>query len=280
MSVDAPNRTDPVPHDLCAWTRCFMAAPVPVLADTAEMIEVLRANEEAVDARVLGETVAADPLMTLKLLAHVSRIRTARSSADPETVTAALVLLGIAPFFRAFGPQPCIEDHLAGQDAALQGLQQVLTRSRRAANFALAFAVHRADPDAQVIYTAALLHDFAEVLLWLHAPKLAGTIAERQRRDGSLRSAVVQRELLHIELRDMQLALMRAWHLPELLVQISDERHAHLQAVQNVALAVRVARHSALDWDNPALGDDVHDIAVMLNLAEEPTRHLLRDIDG
>lgn len=280
MSSEAPTRIDPAPHDLCGWTRWFLVAPVPVLADTAEMIEVLRANEDAVDARVLGETVAADPLMTLKLLAHVSRIRNERSSADPETVTAALVLLGIAPFFKAFGPQTSIEDHLAGQTLAQQGLHEVLTRSRRAASFALAFAVHRVDPDAQVIYTAALLHDFAEVLLWLHAPELAQAVARRQRGDAALRSAAVQRELLHVELRDLQMALMRAWHLPELLVHISDERHARVPAVRNVSLAVRLARHTARGWDNPALADDVHDIAQMLNLAEEPTLHLLRDIDS
>lgn len=280
MSIEATIRTSQFPHDLCGWARCFLSAPMPVLADTAEMIEALRANEDAVDARVLGEIIAADPLMTLKLMAHVSRIRTERSSADPETVTAALVLLGIAPFFRAFGPQRAIEEHLAGRDAALQGLQRVLTRSRRAANFALAFAVHRADPDAQVIYTAALLHDFAELLLWLHAPSLAAAIAERQRRDPALRSSTAQRELLHVELSDLQLALMRAWHLPELLVHISDERHSQLLAVRNVSLAVRLARHTARDWDNPALADDVRDIAQMLNLAEEPTRHLLHDIDS
>ena len=280
MSSEAPICITRAPLDLCAWVRCLLAAPMPILADTAEMIEALRANEDAVDARVLGETIAADPLMTLKLMAHVSRIRSAQSTSDPETVTAALVLLGIPPFFRAFGPQPCVEEHLDKQDAALQGLQQVLRRAQRAANFALSFAVHRMDPDAQVIYTAALLHDFAEMLLWLHAPQLAGRIADRQRADPTLRSAQVQRELLHIELQDLQCALMRAWHLPELLVHISDERHAHLAPVRNVLLAVRLARHTARDWCNPALADDVHDISQLLNLGDAPTLHLLHEIDG
>ena len=45
-------------------------------------------------------------------------------------------------------------------------------------------------------------------------------------------------------------------------------------------LAVRVARHSALGWDNAALGDDVHDIAELLNLGEAPALKLLREIDG
>jgi HD-like signal output (HDOD) protein len=264
--------------DLRAWTAHFLAAPLPVLADTAEGLESYRANEDAVDAHLLAEAVSADPLMSLKLMAHVAGVRSQRSTSDPETVTAALVMLGISPFFRAFGPQTTVDEHLGGHPGALQGLDEVLRRARRSAAFALAFAVHRMDHDAQVIHAAAQLHDFAEMLLWLHAPALALQIAERQRLDPTLRSAVIQRELLHIELQDLQQALMRAWRLPELLVQISDERQAGSAQVRNVLLAVRLARHTAQGWDNPALPDDVRDIAALLNLGETPTLSLLQDI--
>ncbi len=276
-SAPPPPITRALP-DLQAWTAHFLAAPLPVLADTAELLETYRDNEDAVDAHLLAGTVAADPLMSLKLLAHVAGVRSPRSTTDPETVTAALVLLGITPFFRAFGPQATVDDHLAGQPEALLGLGEVLKRAHRGAAFALAFAVHRMDHDAQVIHAAALLHDFAEMLLWLQAPALALQIAASQRQDPALRSATIQRELLHIELLDLQQALMRAWHLPELLVHINDERHAETAQVRNVGLAVRLARHTARGWDNAALPDDVRDIATLLNLGEAPTLQLLQDI--
>lgn len=266
--------------DLGAWAAHFLHAPIPVLAETAACLEQMRAQEDRVDAHRLAEGIGADPLMTLKLLAHAAGARSARASGDPETVTAALVLLGIGPFFRAFGPQPTVADHLAGRPDAQQGLQRVLRRSRRAATFALGFAVHRMDHDAPVIHAAALLHGFAEMLLWLHAPALALRIAQAQQREPARRSAAVQRELLHIELADLQHALMRAWRLPDLLVRISDERHADSAQVRNVLLAVRLARHSARGWDDPALDDDVRDIGALLNLGETPTRSLLRDLDG
>jgi HD-like signal output (HDOD) protein len=278
-SAPPPPITRALP-DLQAWTAHFLAAPVPVLADTAELLEAYRANEDAVDAHLLAETVSADPLMSLKLMAHVAGARSQRSTTDPETVTAALVMLGISPFFRAFGPQTTVDEHLGGNAAALQGLGEVLRRANRGAAFALAFAVHRMDHDAQVIHAAAQLHDFAEMLLWLHAPALALRMAERQQQDPALRSAAIQRELLHVELHDLQQALMRAWHLPELLVRINDERHADPAQVRNVQLAVRLARHTARGWDNAALPDDVRDIAALLNLGETPTLHLLRDIDA
>ena len=44
-------------------------------------------------------------------------------------------------------------------------------------------------------------------------------------------------------------------------------------------LAIRLARHSADGWDNPALPDDVDEIAALLHLATQPTLHLLHDLD-
>lgn len=271
------------PSRLADWVASFDVASLPILAATAAEIELLRANEDDVDAHGLAQTLVSDPLMTLKLLAHVARTRRrgdADRRGDPETVTSALVMLGIGPFFRAFGPQPTVEDHLATRPWALDGFEAVLRRSHRAANFALGFAVHRMDHDAPVIHEAALLHDFAELLLWLRAPALAQEIRRRQAADPALRSAAVQRELLGVELPDLQHALMQAWGLPPLLVQIADDRQAGLPQVRNVLLAIRVARHSSAGWDNPALPDDLADIGALLQLGPEPVQRLLRELDS
>lgn len=269
----------PLP-DLAAWTNYFVQADIPVLAQTADMLESLRTNEDEVDANLIGESVADDPLMSLKILAHVSTHRRGRVDSDAETVIAALVLLGIGPFFREFPAQPTVEDRLSSSPQALDGLREVLRRSSRAARFALGFAAHRMDQDAAIIHQATLLHDFAEMLLWCHAPALALEIARRQQADPALRSAQVQRQVLRVELMDLQQALMRAWRLPEMLVHISDDRRAHSHQVRNVALAIRLARHSARGWHNPALPDDLAELAELLNLGIEPTRHLVHELDG
>jgi HD-like signal output (HDOD) protein len=187
-------------------------------------------------------------------------------------------MMGISPFFRAFGRQPTVEQRLSGNVPALEGLEATLTRAHRAARFALAFAVHRMDHDAAVIHTAALLHDFAEMLLWCHAPALALRIRDAQSADPSLRSGAAQIDVLNIELADLQQSLMRAWRLPELLIRINDDRHADSPNVRSVSLAVRVARHTAMGWDNSAIPDDVSDIAALLNLSHESALQLLREI--
>lgn len=267
-------------RDLPAWTEHFRRAEIPVLAQTAEAIEAMRENEDAVDANAIGEMVSNDPLMTLKVLAYAATHRPARMVTDTETVTATLVMMGISPFFRAFGQQPTTAQRLASHPQALAGLEEVMQRAHRGATFALAFAVHRMDPDAPLIHEAALLHDFAEMLLWCHAPALALRIRDAQRADPALRSAAAQQEVLGIQLADLQQALMKAWRLPEMLIRISDDRHADKASVRNVLLAVRLARHTAQGWDNAALPDDVADIAALLNLSHGAALQLVRSVEA
>lgn len=277
--MPAPLRlTRPLPS-LDAWVEAFANAEIPVLAETAEALELMRATEDDVDAHGLAEMISTDPLMSLKVIAHASELKRGRLMADTETVTAALVLMGITPFFRAFGPQPTMEAALADHEDALMGLSRVMQRAERASRFALGFAAHRADPDAAVIHSAALLHDFAEMLLWLHAPTLALQIAALQDADHSLRSAAAQRQVLGIELADLEQALMQRWHLPDLLMRITNDKHARDPQVRCVHLAVRLARHTARGWDDAGVPDDLHDIAELLNLSETHALKLLHEFD-
>ncbi|WP_233217835.1 HDOD domain-containing protein [Roseateles chitinivorans] len=266
--------------DLAAWTAHFRGMEIPVLASTAEQLEIWRANEDAVDAHLLGEILGKDPLMTLKLLAHAASQRSSRLLTDAETVTAALVLMGITPFFKAFGAQPTVEQRLASRPDALAGVQRVLHRAERAARFALGFAAHRADPDAAVIHSAALLHDFSEMLLWCEAPDLALEIQRRQQADPALRSVAAQRAVLNVELGDLEQALMHSWHLPELLAHIIDDKKANDPQVRSVTLAVRLARHTAQSWENPAVPDDLIEIGALMNLSPAHTLKLVHEVDG
>lgn len=276
-SLPAHAMTRPL-HDLDAWSTYLRNADIPVLADTAQALEALRANEDKTDANIIGEMISSDPLMTLKVLAYASAHRSSRSVTDIETVTAAIVMMGITPFFAAFGQQSTIEDRLAAEPEALVGLYEALRRAHRGASFALGFAVHRMDPDAPVIHATALLHNFSELLMWCHAPALALQIQAAQSAEPTLRSNAAQLSVLNIELADLQQVLMKAWRLPDLMIRIADQRHAEQTNVRCVTLATQLARHTANGWDNPAIPDDIAQIATLLNLSPAAALHLVQDI--
>jgi len=279
-SIPAPGELVRPFAELSAWTAYFRNAEIPVLRETVEALEALRENEEQTDANSIGEMIGGDPLMTLKVFAHASAHRGRSVVTGAETVIAALVMMGIPPFFRAFAALTAVEDRLAVIPAALAGLERVLRRAERGARFALAFAIHRTDPHAATVHAAALLHEFAEMLLWCHAPRLALCIQERQDADPALRSSVAQQQVLNLELADLQQALTRAWQLPSLLAEAAGEPHAVHSGARVVALGSRLARHTAGGWENPAVPDDVAEIAALLNLSPAATLHLLMEIDA
>ncbi len=272
---------------LQAWTDAFHDAQIPVLSSSAAEVERLALIEEergTVDAHTLAEAFAPDPLMTLRVLTDVSRYCTRLSVEPPETLVGALVMQGIGPFFRSARGVPTVDFWLAAHPEAGAGLSRVVARARRAAHFALGFAIRRQDEDASVIQEAALLHDFAEMLLWCHAPALAHAVASQLEADHTLRSADVQQAVLGITLDDLGQALMHRWQLPDLLIQTTDARQSHRPKVQNVVLAVRLARHSRYGWDDPhaqaALHDDAADVARLLTLSPEAATRLIMAMDG
>lgn len=272
---------------LRAWADALSDVEIPVLPGSAAELSQLRLIEETkgtVDAHTLADSLAHDPLMTLKVLAHVSRYCTRLSVEPPETLVGAIVMQGIGPFFKAFDGVVTILDWLHEEPEALSGLIKVITRARRAAHFAMGFALRRQDEDAVVIQEAALLHDFAEMLLWCHAPKLALEIAQRLRKDHTLRSADVQQEVLGIELNDLSQDLMRRWQLPDLLIRCTDDRNLSDPKIRSVMLGVRIARHTQHGWDDPhaqaAMPDDVAEVARLLNLSNEAAYRLLVGMDS
>ncbi len=271
---------------LAAWVEAFVNADIPILPESASEIALMREIEETrgdMDAHTLAESLDNDPLTTLKVLVHVSRYCTSLSIEPPETLVGAIVMLGVGPFFNVFSTPLDVETCLAHRPDAVEGLARVVRRSRRAAHFALGFALKRQDKDVVVIQEAALLHAFAEMLLWCHAPTLMLEVTNRLKADHTLRSATVQKDVLGIHIDDLAQELMRRWQLPDLLIHCSDHRLVNDPRVRTVTLGVRIARHTQHGWDDPhclaALPDDASDVGQLLNIAPEAAHRLIRGLD-
>ncbi|MEY4749382.1 MAG: hypothetical protein RIQ60_1596 [Pseudomonadota bacterium] len=271
--------------DLASWTAFLRNAPIPVLANTAAEIADLADAEAAggeVAPQMLAQAAAGDPLMTVRILIDAALRRSPGQVTDAENVTSTVILMGTSRFFRNYTQVETVEQRLADNPVALDGLMRVVRRAHRAARFALGFAVHRRDADAAAIHDAALMHDNVELLLWCNAPALALEIRNRQLTNPKLRSADVQMDVLNVKLDDLEHQLMRAWHLPDIFVEITDETENHpMRASQRrmVQLAVRLARHSADGWTNPALPEDLFHIAELLQLSHKATLNMMHDID-
>ncbi|MEJ5211251.1 MAG: HDOD domain-containing protein [Burkholderiales bacterium] len=255
--------------DVQAWVQYFDQVDVPVLQRTVETLAHFRAREDDLDARELADAIMHDPLMTLRVLRFLQVHHSRRQSRDITTIAHALMMVGTTPFFRHFSNLPVAEAVLRDQVAGLTGLRRAMSRARHAALFAQDWAALRHDIESDEVMVAALLRDLAEMLMWCFAPRLMMMVRTLLQREPGLRSAEAQKRVFGFRGIELQLALVRAWHLPELLQTLMDEDHADHPRVKNVALAVRLARHLANGWDDPALPDDYRDIAQFLHLSEE-----------
>ncbi len=256
-------------QDLDAWVAFFSNAEMPILRQTARRLEEARANIDSVSGRDIANIVLQDPLMAIRVLAYIQPFRGKHLRSDITTIANAIMMLGIEPFFNKLQTPVTIEAMLKNEPQAMLGVLQLIRRVQRASHYAHDWAFERHDMNTEEVALAALLHDLAEILLWCFAPKLAIAIRDRQDANKTLRSSTVQEDVLGIHLFDLQLALCSAWHLPDLLNTLMDDANAHLPRVQNVTLAVNLARHSTSGWDNAALPDDFSAIEKLLHISRE-----------
>ncbi|WP_234087380.1 HDOD domain-containing protein [Azonexus sp. R2A61] len=262
--------------NLGAWVALFGENTLPILRVTRRRLDEMRADLDRVDARELARVILQDPIMTVRVLAYIQPFRGRALQHDITTIAGAVMMSGITPFFNRFTELPTIEEMLQGQDRhALLGVLQIIRRAQRAADYAQEWSIWRHDINMEEVRIAALLHDLAEILVWCFAPKLGLDIHAQQTANPTMRSADAQMTTLGLTFQDIQLELCKEWHLPELLGRLIDDHNGEQARVKNVSLAVRLARHSAHGWDDPALPDDYRDIGELLNITPEAVRQRL-----
>jgi len=258
------------------WTERLSRAQLPLLRRTLARVTALAQAELAgvaePDARDIASAVSDDPCAVARLFARLAERRHSRSVA---TIEGAVLMLGTRGALAELASAPAVEAVIGANVHAHAGLLRVVRRAQRAARFALAIAAWRNDPAAEEVTLAALLHDLAELVLWCVDPARMLRIRAAQRAHPGLRSADAQRAELGVTVAELQRALALRWQLPELLVSLADERYEENPRARVVTLAVRLSRHSARSWNDPALPDDWRELAMLLSVGEARVRELV-----
>ena len=255
---------DEWPASVEAWVALVGRSTLPLLPATGATLDCFRRDADEIDVHGITERLPDDPLFVAKLFAYLARIRGSHASADIGTVGRAIFMIGTLPFLRAFEGAPTISVKFMPDRDARRGLIRAIRRSRRAARFAHALAVWRNDKAAEEVSVAALLHDIAEMLVWILAPRAAKRMQALQSADSTLRSKNAQQMVLGFELEELLAQLATRWRLPEQIVAMMIENPRSGTRGQIVALATNLARHSTGGWDNAALPDDFRNIARLL----------------
>jgi HD-like signal output (HDOD) protein len=265
---------------LSARVAFLTQADIPVLKQTARELEALREDANKLSARNVANAISGDPMLTVKLLRYLQQHKHRSQTSEVMQIEQALLMLGVEAFYNKVPPTPLVQDALKGQTEALIELLHVVHRSHRAAEYAFDWAVRLNDLHYEEVRIAALLHDLAEMLMWIFEPADMLKILSMQKQNKSLRSRAVQEQVLGFNLQDLQKELVQAWELPKLLLMLMDDENASKTRVRNVILAVNLARHSANGWDDAALPDDYEALGALLRIPATDAMALVSPEEG
>lgn len=267
----------PLP-DLKSWVNYFTQLELPVLQYTLDQIHQMQGQLDDVGIRDITQLIQHDPLLSLHLVRYLESRRHSAQITDVTTLDRVLLMIGIGGFFRAFGKSPTLETQLVNCYPGLQRCRRACARAFLAAKLAEAIAVRHYDIGPDEVVTATLLHNTAEILLWIAAPELASDIVQLQRAHPGMRSKTAQQQIIGITLSELQLELIRAWHLPQLLYRLIDDSHIDDPRVRIVAIATSLARHLDNSWNDAGLPDDYKDMANLIGSSPESAEALVKQI--
>ena len=254
------------PATLGQWIVRLDQVVLPVLQRSIDGLVSLREHEDETDPQSLCPIVLADPFLTVKVLSHVARHRSRRVEGEVLTVNSAVLLMGVGPMLRHLEDLTPVETLLADLPFARQGIENVLARSYRAARLALGYAVHRGDVEAELLHEAALLHDFAELLVWVHAPALAAALQQEAHGETGRSREALERRILGVTLNELEQAALQRWHMPTGLSRVTDAREAANPRARTVMMAARVALHTEEGWGLPCLQEDFLELGDLLGI--------------
>ncbi len=255
---------------LAAWLEKLDNKILPVLQYSQdELTQLLR--DENVPISRLAVIIEHDMGMALHLLRFINSISSKHLNSNINTVSHALMMLGLNQLRRLPQSLTTIES----LNPSLQSLvRSFYSEAHHAAYQAGQWALIRKDYEPDEIYIAALLHNIGELMLWLFNTAEMSRLREMLQQD-KMEKEQAEYVVLGFSIAEMTRELAKRWHLPELYCNSLYSENFDKPRVQGVMLAVQLARHSRRSWYSDDVGTIIEDVADYLYLDVDSTTALI-----
>jgi len=263
VSSSAPITTDDI-----------TARPLPVFAHSVQGFQQLR-SEKTAPWEKYGDIILKDPGLALQTLKQLQLASDGKPrEQEVASMEQAAMLLGMARVQRLPLDCPRVDESLQGR--AREGYQRAVTRAFHAAYQAWDWAHIKRDHAPDEVLLSALMHDSAELTLWVNAPERIHQLRRLTLRD-KMSAAEAQYIALGDSLEHYGRRLAERWNLPQLVHEALRPEYSNEPRVRGVVLAVQLARQVEWGWYSPQVEETLAMIAEHLGAGlEETTVHVHR----
>lgn len=247
-------------NSLQQWTARLSQCELPLLKQSCRDLKQIGSYENISMAK-FSNIVLTDPGLTLAILRAACALPRSRLQDEIHTVDAAAMKLGSGRVKASIEAMCFLEDSVDDESRAIY--MQLVSRAYHSAYQAYGMARERVDMAPEELFTAAMLHDLAALLLLIHGDGLLLDF-------DNLDDEAEQRRKLGFTLLELSHALAQAWQLSSFIVQslqAYDGETAINPRLYEIHLAHELSVTAQRGWDTPAMGA----------LIEKIARHLHRD---
>lgn len=243
------------------------AQPLPIFSYSAMAFRQTLPNESAA-FKYYGEIILKDPGLAVYTLGQLQPKSGKSRDIQISSMSQAAMLLGIERVKQLPRGRPVLERSLNGQ--AKEGFQRAACRAFHAAFQAWDWAHIKQDHAPDEITLAALLHDVAELALWVAAPERMHLLRKLIFKD-RLHTDEAQYLALGESMEHFSRQIATSWNLPPLVHDALRPEHANKPRVRGVMLAVQLARAAERGWHTPKMQQTLELIAEYLNASLDDT---------
>lgn len=218
--------------------------PLPVFGHSTRAFQKLNSEPNA-SFESYSDILFKDPGLTLHTLNQLQANTTKPLRIEISSMSQATMLLGMGRVQKLPSGQPQIEQSLSG--FAKKGFIKTACRAFHAAFQAWDWAHIKNDHAPEEIFLATLLHDVAEMALWVSAPDKMHQFRKLMLKDG-IPTDEAQYIVFGESLEHFSRQLAAQWRLPPLVQEALRPENVRDPRVQCVMLAVQLARAAERSW--------------------------------
>lgn len=245
--------------------------PLPIFWHSDREFQKLQASEGS-DLKAYGDIILKDPGLILHALQQLAPRPGKSSRIEINAITQVTMLLGAERLKTLTSGLPHVENTLQGQARA--GYARTACRAFHAAFQAWDWAHIKNDHNPEEIFLATLLHDVAELALWVNEPEKIHHLRKLIFKDG-LHADEAQYLAFGESLGHFSRKIAVSWHLPPLVQDSLRPENSRNPRIQGIMLAVQLGRAAEYSWHSEKMLHTLKLVAEYLDASvEETTSHI------